>query len=78
MKRRVATHGQHFLRGSRLIGELVGHSNIRRCDTVIDVGAGSGAISAVLARRAARVVAYENEPQALILLRRNMARYSNV
>ena len=78
MKRRVATHGQHFLRGSRLIGELVGHSNIRRCDTVIDVGAGSGAISAVLARRAACVIAYENEPQALILLRRNMARYGNV
>ena len=78
MKRRVATHGQHFLRGSRLIGELVGYSNIRRRDTVIDIGAGSGAISAVLARRAARVVAYENEPQALILLRRNMAHYSNV
>lgn len=78
MKRRVATHGQHFLRGSRLIGELVGHSNIRRCDTVIDVGAGSGAISAVLARRAACVIAYENESQALILLRRNMARYGNV
>ena len=78
MKRRVATHGQHFLRGSRLIGELVGHSNIRRRDTVIDIGAGGGAISAVLARRAACVVAYENEPQALILLRRNMARYSNV
>ena len=51
MKRRVATHGQHFLRSSRLIGELVGHSNIRRRDTVIDIGAGSGAISAVLARR---------------------------
>ena len=78
MKRRVATHGQHFLHGSRLIGELVGHSNIRRRDTVIDIGAGSGAISAVLARRAACVIAYENESQALILLRRNMARYGNV
>lgn len=78
MKRRVATHGQHFLRGSRLIGELVGHSNVRRCDTVIDIGAGSGAISVVLARRAACVIAYENESQALILLRRNMARYGNV
>ena len=78
MKRRVATYGQHFLRGSRLIGELVGHSNVRRRDTVIDIGAGSGAISAVLARRAACVIAYENESQALILLRRNMARYGNV
>ena len=66
------------MRGSRLIGELVGHSNIRRRDTVIDIGAGSGAISAVLARRAACVIAYENESQALILLRRNMARYGNV
>ena len=78
MKRRVATHGQHFLRNPRLIAELVGHSTIRRGDTVIDIGAGSGAITAVLARRVRRVVAYENEPGALEILRRTMQRYDNV
>ena len=78
MRRRVATHGQHFLRNPQLIAELVGYSTIRRGDTVIDIGAGSGAITAVLARRVRRVVAYENEPGALETLRRNMQRYDNV
>lgn len=78
MKRLVASHSQHFLRGSAFIAELVGHSNIRKNDTVIDIGAGSGAITAVLARRAKKVVAYESEPSAYSRLERNMKRFSNV
>lgn len=78
MKRRVESHGQHFLRGSAFIAELVGHSNVRSGDTVIDIGAGSGAITAVLARRCKSVLAYELEPAALEKLRVNMNRYDNV
>ena len=78
MKRQVATHSQHFLRNPRLIAELIGHSNIRRGDLVIDIGAGSGAITAVLARRCRQVLAYENEPGALNKLQQNVRRHKNV
>lgn len=78
MKRDIKTHGQHFLRGQAFIAELVGHSNIRKNDTVLDIGAGSGAIAAVLARRAKHVVAYEPEPAAAKLLAENMRRHENV
>lgn len=78
MKRLVANYSQHFLRDSHLIGELVGHSNIRKNDTVIDIGAGSGAITVVLSRRAARVLAYEAEPVAAKKLRLNMSNLENV
>lgn len=78
MKRKVATHSQHFLRNPRFIAELVGHSNVRRGDLVLDIGAGSGAITAVLARRARRVIAYEVEPRTLGLLRKNLQNYENV
>lgn len=78
MKRQVATHSQHFLRNPRLIAELIGHSNIRRGDLVIDIGAGSGAITAVLARRCRQVLAYENEPGILNKLQQNMRRHKNV
>ena len=78
MKRQVATHSQHFLRNPRLIAELIGHSNIRRGDLVIDIGAGSGAITAVLARRCRQVLAYDNEPGALNKLQQNMRRHKNV
>lgn len=78
MKRDIKTHGQHFLRGSSFIAELVGHSNIRKNDTVLDIGAGSGAIAAVLSRRAKRVIAYEPELLAAAKLAENMRRYDNV
>lgn len=78
MKRQVKSHGQHFLRGSSFIAELIGHSNIRKNDTVVDLGAGSGAITAVLARRAARVIAVENEPAALAKLVQNLGAHPGV
>lgn len=78
MKRDIKTHGQHFLRGSSFIAELVGHSNIRKNDTVLDIGAGSGAITAVLARRCKRVIAYEPEPKAARKLAENMRSRENV
>ena len=78
MKRQVVTHSQHFLRNPRLIAELIGHSNIRHGDLVIDIGAGSGAITAVLAHRCRQVLAYENEPGILNKLQQNMRRHKNV
>ena len=78
MKRLVTTHGQHFLRDPHLIAELVGHSNLRKNDTVLDIGAGSGAITAVLSKRVAVVVAYENDAGAFEILRRNLQNTPNV
>lgn len=76
--KRLHTYDQHFLRSPRLVAELVGHTNIRKNDIVYDLGAGSGVITSVLARRCKRVVAVENEPAALLKLRENIARHDNV
>lgn len=70
---RKHTFDQHFLRSPRLALELIGHSNVRKNDTVYDLGAGSGVISAALAKRAKRVVAVEREPDALHKLRSNLS-----
>lgn len=78
MKRNTQQYGQHFLRGSSFIAELIGHSTIRKSDTVLDIGAGSGAITVVLAQRAAKVIAYEPEPVAVAKLRQNVNGISNV
>lgn len=72
------TYAQHFLRSPRVVAELVGHSNIRKNDTVYDLGAGSGVIASVLARRAKNVVAVEVEPVALKKLKTNMQQFDNV
>lgn len=76
--KRLHTHAQHFLSGPSLVAELIGHSNIHKNDLVYDLGAGSGVITSVLARRCQTVVAVEIEPHALVALRKNMADYDNV
>ena len=55
---------QHFLRSPKLAGFLIGHSNIKKRDVVLDIGAGSGVITAALSRRCKQViaVAIDDEP----------------
>lgn len=72
------TLSQHFLRSPRHVAELVGHSNIRKNDLVYDLGAGSGVITSVLARRCRHVVAVEIESQILPTLKRNVGDLDNV
>lgn len=71
-------YSQHFLSSPRLVAELIGHSNIRKNDVVYDLGAGSGVISSVLARRCKQVIAVEMEKDALAKLRTNLAQHENV
>lgn len=75
---RLHDYSQHFLKSPRLVAELIGHSNIRKNDTVYDLGAGSGVIASVLANKCKKVIAVENEPGALTKLRYNLGNILNV
>ena len=65
---------QHFLRSPRLALILSGHSNLKKRDTVVEIGAGSGVITSALAKRVARVIAIEPDEDAVLKLRVNLAR----
>ena len=69
---------QHFLRGPKLAGFLIGHSNIKKRDIVLDIGAGSGVITAALSRRCKQVIAIEPDHDTAELLRKNVTKYENV
>jgi 23S rRNA (adenine-N6)-dimethyltransferase len=62
--RRTARRGldQHFLRSSRLAAELVRDAGLTRDDFVLEIGAGSGRLTAELSRVAGRVLAVEVDP----------------
>jgi 23S rRNA (adenine-N6)-dimethyltransferase len=62
--------GQHFLRSSKLASELVRAAGIRHDDLVLDIGAGTGVLTAALARSTDRVVAVEIDPVLGEALRR--------
>lgn len=76
--KRIHTHSQNFLRTPRTVKILLGHSTIKKTDTVIDIGAGSGVITAILAEHCAHVIAIENEKRAFEKLRSNLKNHNNV
>jgi 16S rRNA A1518/A1519 N6-dimethyltransferase RsmA/KsgA/DIM1 with predicted DNA glycosylase/AP lyase activity len=51
--------GQHFLRSSKLAAELVRAARVQPGDLVLDLGAGTGVLTAALLGRTNRVVAVE-------------------
>lgn len=66
---------QHFLKSPRLALKLIGHSNLKKRDLVLDIGAGSGVIAAALAKRVREVWAIEPDHATAEKLRANLAKY---
>ena len=65
---------QHFLRSPRLALILIGHSNLKKRDLVIEIGAGSGVITSALAHRVREVIAIEPDVETAAKLRGNLAK----
>lgn len=65
--------GAHFLRDHSVAAELVRRSGVRPGDLVLDLGAGSGAITAPLLAAGARVVAVERDAHLVRRLERHFA-----
>ena len=65
---------QHFLRSPRLALILIGHSNLKKRDLVVEIGAGSGVITSALAHRVREVIAVEPDAATAVKLRENLVR----
>lgn len=61
-----------------MVKTLVGHSDLKKSDTVYDIGAGSGVITSVLASTCTQVTAIEFDPRMAEKLRENTKRFPNV
>lgn len=69
---------QHFLRSPQVALMLIGHTNIKKRDLVIDIGAGSGVITSALAKRCGIVWAVEPDLGTCKKLRQNVRGLENV
>ena len=65
-KKRLA---QHFLTDPRILGRIADAVEASRTDTVLEIGAGPGGLTAALAARAGRVVAIEKDRDFVPALR---------
>ncbi len=73
-ERRSRARGQHFLRGNALAADIVRSAGVTPGDLVVDLGAGTGALTTALARAGAEVVAVELDPALAAQLRRRFPR----
>ena len=75
---RRPARSQHFLRDRSVAEELTALAGISRGDLVLEIGAGDGAITSTLARRAAYVIAHEIDPLLAAGLRERFGPLSSV
>jgi 23S rRNA (adenine-N6)-dimethyltransferase len=69
--------GQHLMHNKKLIEEIVDRANIGINDTVLELGAGKGALTTVLSQKAGKVLAVENDSKFVGILTRKTAQHSN-
>jgi 16S rRNA (adenine1518-N6/adenine1519-N6)-dimethyltransferase len=56
--------GQHFLLDEAIANRQVQYANVRKKDTVLEIGPGIGILTGILSKRADRVMAVEADPVA--------------
>jgi 16S rRNA A1518/A1519 N6-dimethyltransferase RsmA/KsgA/DIM1 with predicted DNA glycosylase/AP lyase activity len=66
---------QHFLKSPKFALMLIGHSNIRKNDTVVEIGAGSGVITTALSKKCKVVYALEPDKETAEKLQKNLDRF---
>lgn len=69
--------GQHFLRDQRTIERIIDALNPKADETIIEIGPGTGALTATLVERAGRVVAVEFDNKLAPLLSERFAEVTN-
>ena len=70
--------GQHFLADHHVRRRIADALRLRRDHLVVEIGAGRGALTKLLAERAGRVAAIEIDPRLAALLREQFARQPRV
>lgn len=60
------THGQHILRNPLIVNSIVAKAGVKRTDTVLEVGPGTGNLTTKLLDAARKVVAYEVDTRMIV------------
>lgn len=60
------THGQHILRNPQIVTSMIMKAGVRRTDTVLEVGPGTGNLTIKLLQSAKKVIAYEIDQRMMV------------
>lgn len=70
--------GQNFLVVPSVLAHIAAQADLGPQDTVLEVGAGLGTLTAELAQRAGRVIAVETDSNLIPILHRELAPFENI
>lgn len=70
--------GQNFLVDENIINKIINTAGIGQEDTVLEIGPGIGTLTAILARKAKRVLAVEIDGRLIAVLKETLAECDNV
>jgi 16S rRNA (adenine1518-N6/adenine1519-N6)-dimethyltransferase len=70
--------GQNFTVNSDILQQLISHSCLTKNDVVLEVGAGFGFLTQLLAKKSKKVIAVEVDPFLVTFLRKHLQNLDNV
>ncbi len=69
---------QNFLNDSRLIQRIVRFADLKREDTLLEIGTGKGHLTEALCRKAGKVCSVEIDERLMEIAKRRLSKYDNV
>lgn len=70
--------GQSFLQDGNIIDKIVDFADIRPDETVVEIGAGLGVMTGLMAARARRIIALDVDPVMVGILKERLSGFENV
>lgn len=70
--------GQNFVTNRALLEKMIAYADLKQCDIVLEVGAGLGLLTELLAKKVGRVIAIEVDPKLIKILTDRLSAFNNV
>ncbi|MFH1393146.1 MAG: 16S rRNA (adenine(1518)-N(6)/adenine(1519)-N(6))-dimethyltransferase RsmA [Patescibacteria group bacterium] len=70
--------GQHFILSKKALVQIIAAAEIKKNDTIIEIGPGLGTLTQELSKSGAKIIAIEKDPVMINILSETLADYKNI
>jgi len=70
--------GQHFILSKKALAQMVTAAEIKKNDTIVEIGPGLGTLTQELAKTGTKIIAIEKDPAMIAILKETLADYKNI
>ncbi len=70
--------GQHFILSKKALAQMIAAAEIKKNDTIIEVGPGLGTLTQELAKTGAKIIAIEKDPNMINILGETLTGHKNI